>query len=369
MNIIIIKSALKDGLGVIERAVSESANLPILKNVLIETKEGGIVVSATNLEIATSCFVPAKIISTGKTTMPLGLLWGVVNNLPTERLSLEEKDGSVEIKTENYRAKIQSLPAEDFPIIPQVKEDGCVKISGATLVDSLSRVVAASQISDLRPELGSVLLDFNLDEIKLVATDSFRLAEKTIGKNQYQTDHTQKFRLLIPIKTAQEVYKITKEEEEVSIYHDQHQILFKTQRYGLVSRLIDGNFPDYTAILPKKFETEIMLSKGELLNALKLAGVFSSKVNEVRIKTSPDQKSLEIFSLDQSLGDNNYTLPAKIKGQHKEISFNWRYLAEGLKVISGDDVFWGINEDNKPALLKSQTEDSYFYILMPILKA
>src|SRR3989344_2467519 len=369
MNIIIIKSALKEGLGVVERAVAENQNLPILKNVLIETKESGVLISATNLEIASSCFVAAKIINDGKTTVPLGLLWGVVNNLPTERLSMEEKGGSVEIKTDNYRAKIQTLPTEEFPIIPQIKEGEYIKMSGVFLVDAISQVVVSAQTSELRPELGSLLFYFNLDEIKLVATDSFRLSEKTINKNQYQTTHTESFRLLLPIKTAQEVQKITKEDEEVFIYHDQHQVLFKTKRYSLISRLTEGNFPDYGAILPKKFETEINLNKNELINALKLAGVFSSRVNEVKIKTSPDQKSLEVFSLDQALGDNNYVLPAKIKGATKEISFNWRYLTDGLKTIEADGVFWGINEDNKPALIKSQTEDSYLYVLMPILKA
>jgi len=301
--------------------------------------------------------------------VPIDLFSGVVNNLTTERLSLEGKNGAIEIKTDNYRATIQGAPPEEFPIIPQIKSQESINLSGELFGGGLNQVVFAAQPSDLRPELGSVLFEYSTDEIKLVATDSVRLAEKTIFKNQYKSNINEAFRALIPLKTAQELQRALKDGDELEIFKDQHQILFKTQRFSLISRLIDGTFPDYGAIIPKKFDTEIIINKNELLSALKLASVFSSKVNEVHIRALTDQKNIEVFSLDQSLGDNDCTLPAQIKGTNKETGFNWRYLSDGLRATEGESVLLGINEENKPAQIKSQTDNSYFYILMPNLKA
>ena len=370
MNLLIIKGNLREGLGAVERAGGENSNLPILRNVLVEADENRIKLTATNLEIAISCFVPGKVLEPGKTTLPINLLSGLVGNLPSERLSLASKGQNTLIQTDNYKATIQGISAEEYPIVPQVKNRSeYFEIKADALKEALGQVLTSAQISDLRPELSSILWDFNLEHLKLVATDSFRLSEKTIPPSLFQSTFKEAFRMLVPLRTGQELFRVLKDEETVRIYRDQNQAAFETDRLQLISRLVEGNFPDYSAIVPKKFQTEITLDRQELMNALKLAGVFSSRVNEVRIRIDEGKKTLEVFANEQSLGENDYVLPARIQGLPREVSFNWRYLLDGLKSLGSDEIYWGVNEENKAALLKAPQDASYFYILMPILKA
>ncbi len=371
MNLIVIRGNLKDGLGIVERMSGDSTNLPILKNVLIQTEDGKIKFTATNLEVAVSAFVPGKVVDKGRITVPVSVLRELVANLQGERVALESRKTGLAVKTDNYSATIQGLPSEDFPIIPKIKnQTDFIKLKSEVFKDALSQVAVSAQFSELRPELNSVMLDFSVDEIKLAATDSFRLSEKIIPKSQFSANHNNNFKLLIPLKTSQELIRILKDDGTVKVRSDQNQILFETDEFEFISRLVEGNFPDYSAIVPGEFDTSATVNREELLNALRLAGVFSSKVNEVRIKISESKKGiLEVFSIDQALGENSYLMPAKIQGKSQEISFNWRYLSDGLKALASDDVFWGINEENKPALLRAPGDTSYFYVLMPILKA
>jgi len=369
MKAIVIRTNLKEGLLAAERAEGSATSLPILKNVLLETENNKIRLVATNLEIAISCLVSGKTLEEGKVTVPLGTLAGIINNLQSERLNLEKKGNNLEIKSDNYRATLQGLPAEDFPLVPKIKNpEGFLEIKAETLKDAIGQVVVATQASDLRPELNSMLFDFSLDTIKLAATDSFRLAEKSIPNNEFESSHAEEFRALIPLKTAQELLRVLKGEEAVKIYHDQNQVLFKTDQTEIISRLLEGSFPDYAAIVPKKFGAEIVVDRQELINAIKLASVFGSRTNEVKITLSDNKKTVEISSADQAVGENAYLLPAKAEGKTGEIIFNWRYLLDALRALKTEDVFLGLNEEGEPALIRSTKEGSYFYILKPILK-
>jgi DNA polymerase-3 subunit beta len=370
MNLVIIKNNLKNCLNVVERASGDNTNLPILKNVLIQAAGGNIKITATNLEIAATAILPGKIIDAGSVTVPIAAFRDLITNLQSERVALESRKAKLTIKTDNYTATIQGLPSEDFPIIPKIQnQNNFIELKADAFKSALEKVVVSAQFSELRPELNSVLFNFSIDEIKLAATDSFRLSEAIIPKSQFSTNHENNFKLLIPLKTSQELAKTLNNNSTLKIQNDQNQILFETEEFQLISRLIDGSFPEYSAIVPKEFDTTAIVNREELLNALRLTSIFSSKVNEVRIKISENKKgTLEVFSVDQSLGENNYILPAKIDGNPQEISFNWRYLADGLKAIDAENVFWGVNKENKPALLRAPGDMSYFYVLMPILK-
>lgn len=367
MKFIVIRTNLKDGVFIVEKGEGENLNLPILKNILIETDVNKIKLTTTDLEIAISYFVSCKVIENGKFTVPASILSNLINNTPSERLNIEKKGGKLEIKTDNYTASIQGLKAEDFPITPKIKNQSeYIEIKTEVLKEALDQILIATQFSDIRPELNSVLFDFSFDNIKLAATDSFRLSEKVINKDRFYTNHKNNFKVLIPLKTAQEISKIIKDGEDLRIYHDENQILFKTEKLEFLSRLIEGNFPDYTQIIPKKFNIEAIINKQEFSNALKLASIFGSKSSEVKLKIQNNKKVIEVISFDQSLGENNYVLPAKIKGETKEITFNWRYLFDVLKILNAEEVFFGINSENEPAELKSLNDESYLYILKPI---
>ena len=372
MKLIIIKTNLKDGLETICGASGENLNLPILKQGLLTISDGLVKLTATNLEIAVSCVVSGKIIEGGLATFPINTLLNLINNIPSERLNIENNKNILEIKTDNYNATIQGLSPDDFPIIPKISPttpSNLIEIESAVLKDALNQVIISTQHSDLRPELSSVLFSFTANGLKIVGTDSFRLSEKTIPPAQFKANNIDAFRILVPLKTVSELLKILKPQEATQLYHDQNQVLFKTARYEFISRLVEGIFPDYTTIIPQKFDAEITVNREEFVQALKLTGIFGSRFNEVKVRIAANKKNLEIFSADQALGENHYFLPAKIQGKVGEVSFNWKHLLDGLRVLKTEEVYFGANsEENKPALLKSPNDATYFYILMPILK-
>ena len=332
---------------------------------------GGVVsFMATNLEIATTFRVSGKVIEDGEITIPVGLLVNIINNIKSDRLNFETKDAMLEIKTDNYNATIQGLSAEDFPPAPQIKNaDSYIEIKGIFLKEAIQQVDAAAQMSDLRPELSSIFFNFSIETLKLAATDGFRLAEKTIPAANFTAKNQEPFTMLVPLKTAHEVQRVAKDDELVKIHFDDNQVLFKTETFEIVSRLIEGNFPDYTQIIPKNFISEIVVNGADLLNGVKLAAVFGQKNGEVEIKVHPSKKAIEIVSADQALGTNEYLLPAKIKGEGISVVFNWRYLSEPLKVIKTEEILLGFQEEANPACIRPAADGSYFYVIKPILKA
>ena len=370
MKFVAIQSNIKEAISVIERATGENLNLPILKNILITIENGGILFTATNLEVAINCKVSGKIIEDGKITVPLAPFSNLITNIQSDRLNFGKKGTALEIKTDNYSATLQGLPPEDFPITPKISAPkGKVEIKGVVLKDALREVMVASQFSELRPELNAILFDFTIDNLKLAATDGFRLSEKMLTHNLFTSDHEEPFRILVPLKTTQEVQRMAKDDEVITIFHDENQILFKTERAELISRLTEGSFPDYSTIVPKEFAAEVVVDREEFANAIRLAGIFGQKSGEMKIAIHPAKKTMEVSSADQALGDNAYLLPAKIKGEAAETYFNWRYLADPIKVIKTSELFIGLQEEANPALVRPVNDSSYFYILKPILKS
>ncbi len=370
MELIILKNHFKNGLDAISKIGAEgSTTLPILKNFLIETVDNKIKLSTTNLEMAILSFVPAKIIKEGSLTIPFNIINSIINNLQSERIILESKNDNLIIKTDNYQAKIQGTKHEEFPIIPNIgNKVFSLKIPTLIIKDALFSIINAAQFSEIKQELNGILFDFQLSFLKLAATDSFRLSEKTIINNKFKTDFEDKFKAVIPIKTIHEVVRIFKNEEneEIEIIFDQNQVLFEGKNTKLISRLINEEFPDYQSIIPQISETEAVLSKEQLIQSLKLTGSFTDRLNEIKIIIKKDAKNIEIYSNNSSLGENQYLIPAKIKGPPIEIIFNWKFLLDGLKVINSENIYIGMNSNNRPAIIKSPNEISYFYILMPV---
>ena len=370
MKIVVIKNNLKDGLSAVGRIAGENLQLPILKSVLLETLENKIILTATNLEIAIKFFVSGKVIENGSIAVPSGLVSSIISSIPSERLNIESKKAVIEIKTDNYQATVNSSPGDEFPLVPKIKNsENCLELESSTLKDAFSQVAAASQVSELRPELNCIFLEYSVDNLRIAATDSSRLAEKNLSNSQFSSTISEPFNFLLPIPSSQELLRLLGDEGKVKIYHDENQVLFKTEQWEFFSRLMEGSFPDYRQVVPKKYAAEIFVSREEFINSLKLSGIFSFKSNEIKIKILESKKAIEISSSDQAVGDNSYLLPARIEGSAKEVCFNWKYLSDGLKALKSDEVLFGVNDDNKPSVVKAPKDASYFYIVMPILKA
>lgn len=350
------------------RASGDHPTLPILKNILIEAKNDQITLTATNLEIGIKYNLSGKIAKEGNITVPAALLGQIVANLADERVELSADGSTLNIITESYKASLQGLPAAEFPILPTIENtEEYIETEALLFKNSIEAALSAAQFSELRPELSSVYFQFFGDRIVLVATDSFRLAEKTLADNQFTSTVVGEFKVLLPLRTAQELARVLKEKGSVKIYRDQSQILFRTERIELISRLLEGTFPDYRAVIPKEYQAEVSVDRDDFLNAVKLAGVMSGVASEMVLRPGPGD-TLEISSRDEKLGENSYQLAAKTKGSFKEASFNWKYLSEGARAMPPKEFTLGLNDDNKPAILRSRQDTSYFYILMPILK-
>jgi DNA polymerase-3 subunit beta len=373
MNVIVLKNNLKEALSIISGARKESGNLPILKNFLLETKDGRLKLSSTDLEIGITKFLSAKIIQEGSLAIPYVVFTQIINNLASERVSIETKGNSLLITADNYKAKIGTAPKEDFPIIPEIQEKkgNYCECETDYFIDSLSSVVSACQISDIRPELSGIYFSFKEDQIKLAATDSFRLAEKTIIDKKFESNFDKDFSCIIPLKTITEVTRIfsSKNDGKLKIIFDSNQILFENEHTHIVSRLIEGKFPEYELIIPKNFETETVMDKNDLTGALKLASSLSNRLNEVKFITDENLKNINVFSSSQEFGESEYLLPAKIKGQATRVTYNWKFVLEGLKNIKSQNVFIGFNGEDKATLLKSPEDQSFVYIVMPIKSA
>ena len=198
-----------------------------------------------------------------------------------------------------------------------------------------------------------------------MGTDSFRLAEAILSGKQVKNTFSRGFMITVPLKAAQELLRIVEDKESVRIYTDETQVLFQTESLSMVSRLIEGKFPDYKAIIPKEVESSVTVDREELINGLKLTSSFSGRNSEVTLRTK-DKKTLEILSSDSSIGENRFLLPVKVDGPDTEVIFNWQFLLDGIKGSQSRNIILGLNGEEHPAVIKSPEETGYFYILMPI---
>lgn len=369
MKLIILRDNLKSGLDTVGRAVGQNLNLPVLGSVLMSAKGSQVRLAATNLELTITRDISGKVVEDGSVVIPYQTLANIINNSLSERINIETtKQGGVLIRGDSFEANLQLASQDEFPRIPQVSPKGGAKtisITSSALREALSRVTIAAEASNLRPEIGGVLFLGELNTLKLVATDSFRLAEARVSGQQFKNNLGEGFKFTVPLKAAQELIRILKDEGDASLYTEKNQLLVVTEDTTLSSRLTEGNFPDYEAIIPKQIDTEVILDRGELSGALRLSSAFASHTNDVRVKVK-DKKVLEIYSSDNAVGENSYLIPAKITGEDTEATFNWRYLLDGLRGGTSKDVFLGLNGSERPAIIRNPEDESYLYILMPI---
>ena len=368
MKLILFRDNLKNGLLAAERAVADSSNLPILKNVLVRTVGTKIQLTTTNLELAITKLISGKITEEGALSVPFSTFYSIVNNTAHDRINLESEGSSFVVKTDNYEAKMQGAVAEDFPLIPRMADGGAyMEIDPVVFQDALQQVISAAHISDIRPEISGVLFDFQMTVLKLIATDSFRLAEKIVDGNKFKHTFEAGFRAIVPLRTAQELLRVISRTAPLLVHCDGNQMLFKSDDVEVMSRLIDGTYPDYEQIIPKDAETEVSLDRAHLMNAVKLVSNFSGKTNDVRLSTDAEGKTVTVHSVNQFLGENKYLIPARITGtQITDIPFNWRYLLDGLKSMQGESVVLKLNSSNRPAMLRPTDDSSFLYIVMPI---
>ncbi len=374
MKLLILKENLKKGLDIVERIVSKNLTLPILNNILLDGKKNTLKISATDLEIGINFWLLAKIEKEGQITIPGKFLSNIINYLPSDKISLEEKNQNLFIEHKDYSAQIKGTSSQDFPIIPSIEKNNFIIINSALFSKGLLYVVENSSITQTRPEISGVFIVFDKNLIILVATDSFRLSEKKIV-SQFKTSSLFKpVSLILPQKTARELINIISDkEQDLYVYFSPNQIMFELRgkesnqpQVQVISRLIEGEYPNYQEIIPKQYKTEIHLKKNEFLNQIKLASLFSDKINEVKIVVGPKKNGLDIFAQSSDFGQTQSFINGEVKGERTEVSFNWKFLVDGLNNIKSQEIVFGLNKEDGPATLKPVGDETYTYVVMPI---
>ncbi len=370
MKINILKENLAKGLGIVERISGKNLTLPILNNVFLSAEENTLKLCTTDLEIGINYWCLAKIESKGQFTVPVKTFTGLVSLLEEEKLQLEKKENSLLLKSENHKSQIKGMEPKDFPIIPEVSKNNWVEFYGPDLSQAILQVIDFSALTQIRPELSGIYFSINKKQAKIVATDSFRLAEKTVALSE-NTETQNSF--ILPRNTARELVNIFSQDGKIKFYIAGGQLMVekmfpetKNPQAQLVSRLIEGNYPNYQEVIPKEFKTQVILNKEKFLNHIKTASLFSGKSSEVSLSVGPKKDSLTVFSQSADTGESKSSLAAKIKGEATETSFNYRFLSEGLNQIRSEEVVFELNGQEGPGVLKPLDNPDYIHVIMPV---
>jgi DNA polymerase-3 subunit beta len=354
---------IKNAVSQVERVTGKNLTLPILNSILIIASGKSLKLRSTNLSLGIEIEIPAKIEHEGTLAVSGAVLNGIFSNVSqNENVVLEDKDGNLLVKTKKSQIKLKAAPHEDFPTIPQVSGTS-FEIDSKKMMDGIKSVYYSSSVSDIKPEISSVYIYTNGDNLVFVSTDSFRLAEKKIKVKGVE----EIMGLLIPFKNVSEIVKVFSESYgTIKICFNKNQISFTGENTYLTSRIIDGIFPDYRQIIPKEFSTEVVVLKQDLLNALKLSNVFSDKFNQVNLKISPKQKIFELSSNNNDVGENKTSLDAVINGEDVELSFNYKYFLDCFQSITTDSVSIKLSGASRPIVVSPVSDTSFTYLIMPM---
>lgn len=373
IKIFSLQENLKQGLALVSHVAGKNINLPILNNVLIKAEAGNIRLVATNLEIGIISTVRGKIEAEGSFTVNSKIISDCIGLLPNKKVGLNQKDNDLLVDCENYQAKIKGQSAEEFPLIPEVDRKNYFSAPAEAVKNAISQVIFATPLSETRLELSGVLFVFSGETLTLAATDSYRLAEKKI---QIKSNGQEEKRIIVPAKTLQELLRVLSvnldddvegNKQEIKFYISDNQILFTYGSTELVSRLIEGQYPDYQQIIPAGSKTKVMIDRQELIRAVKMASLFSKTgINDVNLDFPLDKNQAVVSSVSGQTGENITSLEAKVTGGENSIVVNYRYLLEGLSNIEKETVKIEVTDGNTPCLIRPEQDESYLYIIMPI---
>lgn len=365
MKLQVTQENLNRALNAVARVANSRGTLPILANVLLKTANNRLSVSATNLDIAITHFVGAKVSKEGSITVPARLMQDYVSSLPSGVIDLNLNETKLEVKTDQYNSTVNGIVADDFPVMPAISGGSKWQISSLTFKKALQQVAFAASSDETRPVLTGIYIHQADGKLFIAATDSYRLAEKSLGEQK--GSQNKDMSILIPASAMQDLLRVLGDEDSViEVVHNDQQALFKTGDIELVTRLIDGNYPDYQKLIPASFINQATLKKADLVNVAKVSSLFAREsAGSVTIELDKEAGRLQIRSIASQIGENTATAEAKIKGG-ESITLNSRFLIDGLGAIDGENVTFGFNGKLEPTILYSPENKDYKHIIMPL---
>jgi DNA polymerase III subunit beta len=363
----VMQENLARGLSVVSRAVS-NRSLPVLTNVLLKTEDAGLKLTATNLEIGITYWVPGKIETDGATSVPARLLNDLVNSMPgSEPIQLELGEGeTLHIRAGRFESNVKGIPAEDFPTVQTAGERPITRVAQKVLRHALEETAFAAASDEARPILTGVLARFEGDQLTLAAADNYRIAVKTITV----LDPVEETSVVIPARALHELSRILSDTDEpvsIVLAHSRNQLLFHIDGIDLVTRLIDGQYPNYQSVLPATHATRAVLDREELLRAVRPAALIAHEsTNIVKLGVGLDGDGAITVSANAEVGDHVGRVEASVEGDATTIAFNARFLADVLTNVDADQFALELNGPLSPGVFKPIGDDRYVHVVMPL---
>lgn len=368
MTTTVLQNNLEKSVAGISRIITQKQQLPILSNILLSASKGELTLGATNLNESIRLSLPAKVEDVGDITIPGKLFAEFIHLLPAKPVSLSTTNQLLHVACENAQADFAGIAAAEFPKLPQVEGDPLVKIPLKMLEEMVSLVSFAASKDESRFHLTGILVKIGGNMLELVATDGFRLSLAQKPFKSSLTDQT----FLLPAKTLEEIIRLAKDfvgqgEDTIALHTlaDQNQVLFHFGAIDFASRLIEGNFPDYQRVIPKESTTTISIAKDSLLNAVRLASVFSRDSMAV-IKMDVGVDSVTLRSDAKEIGNDVVKIDAEVEGEGEEIAFNPRYLLDILQTLQVETIKIELSGPLNPAVFRKEPEEEYLHVIMPV---
>ncbi len=364
MKIYCTKDVLLTGVNTVQRAVSNKSTLPVLQGILLKAENQTLSFCATDLEIGIRCEVAAEIMEEGSTVVPAKLFAEIVRKLPNTTISLELNDDVLIIKYFQSEISLKDYDPQEFPLLPDLKDTQFFTLPTVLLKNMIRQTVFACATDETRPIFTGVFLNIDNQTIKMVGTDTHRLAYSI---SEIPDQEGLKFSGLIPAKTLAEIYKLIHDEDEiVNINFSDFQISFQFGSIIMISRLIDGQFPNYNQVIPKSCETKIYISVDNFLEAVERAALIArdnSSANIIRFNIS--NKILQIDKITE-IGKINEQLEIEMEGNDIAISFNARFLLDALKIIDCENIVMEFSGSFSPGVIRPLNESNYLYLILPV---
>lgn len=364
MELSVTQENLAKALSVVGRVASTKTQLPILGNILLRTDGSRLLVAATNLEIASTVYIGAKIVTPGAITIPARLITEFITNLPNNSIELHVKGNNLHIKSGTYISTINGVIADEFPELPTVNEKKSISYSIKTedFKQAVSQTIITASNDSTRPVLTGVYWHSHEGNLYLAATDGYRLAERKLVSTKSDVS------AIIPVASLQEVLRsLTDETVEVAILFDETQVGFQLGDTEIISRLIDGNFPDYRQLIPKKSDIVASLTKQEFVRVVKIASLFARESGgSITLTADSEKNTLSIHSIASELGENTSEVAGTVSSDG-QVTLNSRYLSEALSVIEDDSINFEFSGKLSPCILRSSAKSiDYYHVIMPL---
>jgi DNA polymerase-3 subunit beta len=374
MKLSCLQENLNRGLSLVGRAAATRTTLPITNNVLLSSDQGRLKLVATNLEMAVSCWIGAKIDEEGAITVPAKLLTEFVATLPNDKIDvkLTPKGKTLELKCARFEARISGVDAKDFPPIPKVDDGIVTKVEIGALRQAISQVVFAAASDESRPVLTGVNAEFEGKNLTLAAADGFRLA---VYKLPLATAVSEKSVAIIPSRTLAELNRLAGDQEEaveIKVNASKTQILFRLKDVEMVSQLVQGNFPQYSQLIPQSFNTRATVDVAQFLRATKTAAIFARDGSGiVRLIITPGESEvtpgkLSISARSEEIGEDTGEIDTVVQGAEAKIAFNGKYLMDVLSVLKENQVALEMTTPSSPGVFKPVGADNYLHVIMPM---